>query len=363
MSASVHSFFKNLRWGLYQSLESQVHDLLYLFWEATRQCNLSCRHCGSDCTSDGHPGLPAERVLGVLKRIADVRRADEIVFVVTGGEPLVRPDLLDVLAEVASLGFHLGMVTNGIALDESRAHRLRDVGMGNVVVSLDGPKSAHDWLRNRDGAYERASRAIRALVEAGIPSVEAITCVTPRSLDLLEETYGIVKGLGAHAWRVFNIFPAGRAKGNPDLILTEDQIVRLVEEVARLRERGTREGLLVNLSEEGYLGWDFEGLVRDQPYFCRAGINIAGILADGTISACPNLPEWMGQGNILEHDFLEVWEEGFRLFRDRSWTRQGHCVRCPQWRVCRGNSLHLWRTPEAGPAWCHYEILHPDFRK
>ncbi len=359
MSASLQSFFKTVRWGLYQSLEAQVHDLLYLFWEATRQCNLRCRHCGSDCTSDGHPGLPAHQVIAVLERIASVLRPEDIVLVVTGGEPLVRPDLFEILERVSAMDFHLGMVTNGISLNEKAARRLLSVGVTNVVVSLDGPKESHDWLRNRQGAFEKACRAIRALVDAGMPSVEAITCATPRSLDLLEETYEIVKSLGAHGWRIFNIFPAGRAEGNPELILTRKQIAALVSKVARFRKRGAEEGLLVNLSEEGYLGWDYEGLVRDQPYFCRAGINIAGILADGTISACPNLPDWMGQGNVAQDDFMEVWEDGFTLFRDRSWTKQGACSHCPQWQVCRGNSLHLWRTPDGGPAWCHYEILHP----
>ncbi len=363
MSYSLHSFFRDVRWGLYQSLEAQVHDLLYLFWEATRQCNLSCRHCGSDCTSDGHPGLPADRVLSVFAGIASRYRPQDIVVVITGGEPLVRPDLVEICEGISAMGFHLGMVTNGISLTPKVAERLLSAGMTNVVVSLDGPAQAHDWLRNRKGAFDRACRAIRALVDVGMPSVEAITCATPKSLERLEETYEIVKGLGAHAWRVFNIFPAGRAVGNPDLILTGEQIARLVAEVARLRARGQREGLLVNLSEEGYLGWDYEGQVRDQPYFCRAGINIAGILADGTISACPNLPDWMAQGNIAEDDFGDVWEKGFRIFRDRSWTKQGDCITCPMWRVCRGNSLHLWQSPDGGPAWCHYEILHPGFRK
>ncbi len=114
--------------------------------------------------------------------------------------------------------------------------------------------------------------------------VEVVSCVTPRALDHLEETYEIVRGLGADAWRVFDIFPAGRAAGNPELVLGPSQIRELVERVAVLRARGRQEGLLVNLSEEGFLGWDYEGRVRDQPYFCRAGINIGGLLADGTMA-------------------------------------------------------------------------------
>ncbi|MCD6497318.1 MAG: radical SAM protein [Deltaproteobacteria bacterium] len=360
MFASLQSFIQDTKWGLYQNLESDLHDLLYLFWEATRQCNLNCRHCGSDCSKDSHPGLPAQVVTQTLERIASVYSAQDIVLVVTGGEPLVRPDLFDVLKIAARLGFRLGMVTNGISVSKPMAKRLAEAHVDNIVVSLDGPKETHDWLRNRDGAFERACRGIENLLEAGVPFVEAITCATPKSLEQLDETYRIVKDLGAHAWRIFNIFPAGRAKNDPELLLTDAQLARLIENVARLRAIGQAEGFPVNLSEEGFLGWDWESRVRDSPYFCRAGINIAGLMADGAIAACPNLPTWMNQGNVLHDDFIDVWEQGYRLFRNRSWTKQGACATCSKWNVCRGNSLHLWRTPDGGPSWCHYQILHPD---
>jgi radical SAM protein with 4Fe4S-binding SPASM domain len=255
------------------------------------------------------------------------------------------------------------MDTNGITLDRKVAERLAGAGMESVVVSFDGPKSCHDWLRNRKGAYEKACRAIASLKQAGVPIVEAITCVTPRSLPRMGETYELVGSLGATHWRVFNIFPAGRAKGDPELLLDEESIRKLVRAMARLREKGARDGLVCNLSEEGYLGWRWEGRVRDTPYFCRAGINIAGILSDGSIAACPNLPPWMTQGNIATDDFTEVWENEYGLFRDRSWTRQGMCGHCPRWRVCRGSSLHLW-NPDAGqPHWCHYRIMNPAHRR
>ncbi len=353
---------RDLRWAAYERLTAQVHDLLYLFWEATRRCNLSCRHCGSDCSADGRAGLPARRVLEVLRRVDGAYGARSIALVVTGGEPLLRPDLLEIVSGAARLGYSVGIVTNGILLDETRAAKLLEAGVRNVVVSLDGPEEFHDWLRNRRGAFRLAVGAITSLRRVGMPSVEAVTCATPRSLDLLPATYEIVCRLGAHGWRIFNIFPAGRAAGNRDLVLDGPGLGRLVELVAALRQRGTQEGLRVNLTEEGFLGWDFERQVRDQPYFCRAGINIAGLLADGTIAACPNLPGWMAQGHIERDDFVEVWEDRFQLFRDRSWTRRAHCGDCPKWRVCWGNSLHLWRTPDAGPAWCHYEVLHPGFR-
>lgn len=358
MRSALHGFFKDLRWSAYQDLESDLHELRYFFWEATRQCNLACRHCGSDCTRDHRvTGLPAGEVVRVLERVAGAYSARRIMLVVTGGEPLVRPDLISVLRAARGLGFRLGLVTNGYVLDRAAARALAEVGLESVVVSLDGPEEPHNWLRRRSDAFARACEAIRSLRAAGVSLVEAITCVTPRTLGRLDETFELVRGLGATHWRVFNIFPAGRAKGNPELLLRPPQLAALVGQLVRLRARGKRLGLVVNLSEEGFLGWEWEKRVRDVPYFCRAGINIGGLLADGSIAACPNLPESMSQGNIAQDDFVEVWQERYGLFRDRRWMRQGECAECAEWRVCRGNSLHLWNEETQAPHWCHYRIL------
>ena len=359
MFRSIGCTFKNLRHSLLQDLEADLHHLRYLFWETTRRCNLECRHCGSDCGRDNsEAGLDGDEVVRVLTRISQAYDAHKIMLVVTGGEPLARPDLMDILERVQKLKYRVGMVTNGIAMTEKRATALARIGLEAVVVSLDGPKECHDWLRARENAFERACNAITFLKAARVPIVEAITCVTPRSLQRLGETFEIVHKLGATHWRIFNIFPIGRAKGDKDLILDEDGIRHLVQQVAELRRIGKNRGVVVNLSEEGYLGWEWEKKVRDAPYFCRAGINIAGLLADGSIAACPNLSPTMVQGNVNKDDFVDVWENRYQVFRDRKWTRVGDCATCKEWKVCRGNSLHLWDSEENRPAWCHYKILH-----
>ncbi|MBU1238587.1 radical SAM protein [Myxococcota bacterium] len=351
----------SLRWSLYQKLETDLHELRYFFWETTRLCNLNCIHCGSDCSKDHTvTGLGAEVVIDTFTKIAAAHDPAKIMVVMTGGEPLVRPDLFPILESIGQLGFKMGMVTNGYTLDATMANRLARVGITSIVVSLDGAKADHDWLRNREGSYERATSALRHLVAAGIPIVEAITCVTPRTAEHLEEIYEIVKGTGALYWRVFNIFPIGRAAHNEAVLLTPEQFVGVVKSMELLRARGKKEGMEVNLSEEGFLGWDHESKTRTTPYFCRAGVNIAGLMADGTIAACPNLPAWMGQGNILTDDFNEVWKHRYQIFRDRAWMGKGKCQGCDQFSVCQGNSLHVWDPDKEGPVWCHYDILHPN---
>lgn len=113
----------------------------------------------------------------------------------------------------------------------------------------------------------------------------------------------------------------------------------------------------VTFSCEGYLGpWDRR--VRDNPHFCHAGINIASVLIDGRISACPNIDrDRFSQGNIYTDSLWEVWQQRFRPFRDRRWTRSGPCAQCRVWRDCLGGGLHLWYGSCEGPLVCHYAKL------
>ncbi|MDY0059336.1 MAG: radical SAM protein [Myxococcota bacterium] len=346
------------RLQLVHRLETELHELRYLFWEATRRCNLACRHCGSDCTVDHQQaGLPVDAVRGLLRRFATAYDARRILLAATGGEPLLRPDLEAMLQEAAGLGYRLGLVSNGYLLDPARARRLAGLGLQSAVISLDGPADCHNWLRRRPDAFDRACRALVLLRESGVRIVEAITVVTPRTLDRLDETYALVAGLGATHWRLLNVFPTGRASTQPELLLDGPGLVRLLREIARLRRAGRPGGPVVSFGEEGYLGWDIDRQVRDTPYFCRAGINICGLLADGGLAACPNLPAWMVQGNVHRDDPVEVWERRYGLFRDRSWTRRGACGQCDRWAFCQGNSLHLWDPAAEAPCWCQHALL------
>ena len=345
-------------WRLFTRLEAELHPLRYLFWEATRRCNLACRHCGSDCSkSSDVPELSGAQVLRTMEQTAEAFNPGKIMVVVTGGEPLVRSDLASVLREIRRLGFRLGMVTNGYALDSRVAGELAAAGLDSVVVSLDGPPEHHGWLRRNPGSFDRAVGALGHLLDAGVPLVEAITCVHNRNIDSLDETFELLRSRGVSWWRLFNIFPRGRATDDPVLLLTTENYRRFVGKVADLRRQGSSLGMHVNLSEEGYLGHWRDPHLRDTPYFCRAGICIAGILCDGTAAACPNLPPEVGQGNVVETPFPEIWRTGYGEFRDRSWMKTGECAECGQWDLCQGNSLHVYDFEKKRPHLCHFRVI------
>jgi radical SAM enzyme (rSAM/lipoprotein system) len=324
---------------LHQAGQRRIHDLNYLFFELTQRCNLECRHCGSDCSSDSSlPDLSHDQVLDVLRGVSKQHDPAGITVALTGGEPLLYPDFFGLGRAITELGFPWGMVTNGYAWSPEKVAAAREAGMRTITVSLDGPPEVHDWLRGRKGSYARAAEALRMLSDATwIQQMDVVTCVHRRNLDLLDETRAILGDLGVRKWRLFTVSPIGRAAEEPDLILDKDRFRRLLAWVEAARRTA---GPAVTYSESGYLG-ACDTTVRSHPFFCRAGVNVAGIMADGAILACPNIDRSFAQGNIATDDFCEVWETGYKPFRDRAWLRTGECADCREWSVCQGNSFHL----------------------
>jgi radical SAM enzyme (rSAM/lipoprotein system) len=350
--------FQNWAWSQGMKFNSKVHDLNYFFWETTLRCNLKCRHCGSDCDKDkSTEDLPKEKVLQVFRNIAENYEPKDIMVAVTGGEPLVRKDLFEILSEVSNMGFPWGMVTNGMLVDEKMVESCAESGMKTVSVSLDGLREAHNWLRNSDISYDRAINALSLFLKSGkFKVVEAITCVNAQNINQLEDIYKLLKDAGVHAWRLFTIFPKGRAETNRELILNKDLVTGLFNFIKD--KRNSSPGMHVSYSEEGYLGCNWEKEVRDDFFFCGAGVNVGSLLADGSYSACPSLSrEWI-QGHVDEIGFTEAWETRYKNMRDRKWMRTDGCKSCRQWNKCNGSSLHLWDFKEGKTKVCHYNMLN-----
>ncbi|HOU53458.1 MAG TPA: radical SAM protein [Myxococcota bacterium] len=345
--------------------KAREHPLRYLFLEVTRRCNLACAYCGSSCTGDGpRQELDAGEWVAVVDQVAQDFDPRTVMVAVTGGEPLLKPDILRVFEALRDRGFAYGMVTNGLLLDAAWARALVRVGMGSVSVSLDGPPEVNDAQRG-PGAFEKASRAIRLLQEAGFQGkLEALSTLTRPAIPHLDRMRGLLAGMRVPLWRVAPVMPIGRARERPDLVPGPAEVRALLEWVLRARQDPRLP--VPEHSEEGFLGWRFEGRVRPYLAQCRAGVEVAGVMADGRIGACPELPPAFHQGDIRRERLRDVWEQRFQVFRDRSWTRKGPCATCDHWAWCRGGALHLYPAPGGDFARCLYlqakeaETLPPD---
>jgi radical SAM protein with 4Fe4S-binding SPASM domain len=328
--------------------------LRYLFLEVTRRCNLSCAYCGSSCTgAEQAPEMPASRFVEVIRQIAADFPARSIMVAVTGGEPLLKRGILDIFQALHEAGFPYGMVTNGWLLDGKVARALVALGMGSISVSMDALPEVNDRLRGA-GTSAASAAAVAALREAGYTGkLEILSTLTTPALAQLDAMRAHIASMRVPLWRVAPVMPIGRAAERPDLVPDAGQVRGLLEWVRRARKDGRLP--VPELSEEGFLGWRFEGVVRPYLAQCRAGTEVAGIKADGTIGACPELGPAFDQGHVDRDRFKDVWEQRYGNLRDRSWTRTaGPCADCEHWAWCRGGAMHLYERPGAPFLRCLY---------
>ena len=343
----------NIFSDLYSSAVAE-HRLDTLFWECTLRCNLSCRHCGSDCRVDpGVRDMPLEDFLKVLdEEVTPHVDPAQVLIIFSGGEVLVRPDLDRAGAEGPRRGYAWGMVTNGLGLTESRFRSLLDAGLRTVSVSLDGFEREHNYIRCNPRSYERALGALRMIVREPSLAYDVVTCVSGAMVPRLGEFCEMLVAEGVKHWRLFSIFPMGRAKDDPTLRMTDEQFRAMLEFIRQTRREGRID---VSYACEGFLG-GYETEVRDHFYQCAAGVSVASIRVDGAISGCTSIRANFNQGNIYRDKFWDVWQNRFEPFRNREWARRGECASCKMFRYCLGGGMHL-HGDDGGLLYCHYHRL------
>ena len=342
----------------------QLHPLRSLFWECTLRCNMSCRHCGSDCkVQPDVQDMPAEDFLKVIDTITPHVNPHEVFIIFTGGEALLRDDLEQVGIELYRREYPWGVVTNGFLLNEKRLNSLLASGMHSITVSLDGFGEQHNWIRRHPQSFEKAIEAIKLLARQKDLLWDVVTCVNPRSYGQLAEFKDYLISIGVRHWRLFSIFPMGRAAHDPDLQLSDEQFRGILDfikdcrsEYSQAIKQSSNQAILdVSYACEGFLG-EYEQKVRDHFFYCRSGVEVASIRCDGAISGCTSVRSHMDQGNIYKDDFWEVWQNRFQLMRDRSWAKKGQCKDCKVWRYCEGSGLHLY-DDNGELLTCHYNRL------
>ena len=297
--------------------------------------------------------MPLEDFLKVLDtEVTPNVRPEEVLIIFSGGEVLVRRDLEEAGREVTRRGYKWGMVTKGLGLTRERLQSLVAAGLRSVSVSFDGFEDIHNYIRQSGESFERARRAIGYIREVEGLTYDVITCVTPALMPRLEEWKEFLISEGISRWRIFSIFPAGRAKRDATLHLEQEDFRALMEFIRRTRREGH---IALNYACEGFLG-GYETEVRDHFYMCSAGVNVASIRVNGDISGCTSVRGNYTQGNIYRDSFWEVWQNRFEKFRNRQWAHKDECADCKVWEFCQGGGMHL-RDEEGRLMYCHYKML------
>lgn len=296
--------------------------------------------------------MPVADFIKMIDQIAPHVNPNKTMIIFTGGEALLRKDLEDCGKELYLRGFPWGLVSNGMLLTPDRLRSLLMAGLHSITISLDGFEEDHNWLRGHSKSFQNASNAVKLLAKVPRLTWDVVTCVNKKNLPRLNDFKEFLIENGVKNWRIFTIFPVGRAAELPELQLSNEEFTDVLEFIKSTRAEGR---IHVNYGCEGFLG-SYEQDVRDHFYTCYAGVNVASVLADGSISACPSIRAEFSQGNIYKDDFMDVWNNRFIPFRNREWAKEGQCAECEMWRYCEGNGMHL-HDNEGKLLVCHYNRI------
>ncbi len=342
--------------AVYRELLYQKPKLRQLFLELTLRCNAGCYHCGSSCTADGQNGLPAQMYLKVLREVKAAMDISKLQICVTGGEPMLRPDFFELMAKVKQLGFHWGMTTNGTLIDAHAAAELARTGMSTVAVSIDGTEKTHNRLRGQKNGYEKSMAGLRHLIDTGaFRHVQVTTVVNHENIRELDQMLETFEDLDIDSWRIIGLEPIGRAKALPGMMLTAKDQRRLMTFINAQRSKQ----MPVTYGCSHFLGLDYEREVRDWYFFCNAGVYSAGILANGDIAGCLDIPRNSEtiQGNIYRDSFVDVWQQRFDRFRQPIGRTCDECRNCSVYRWCGGGAAHSWDDEHNRQQVCFKHIL------
>lgn len=313
-------------------------------WELTRTCNLDCVHCRAAASKGPYEGeLTTEEVFRILEEITEVGFP---IIILTGGEPLLRKDLIEITQKASSLGLKPVLATNGTLLTKEILRELKKAGISRVSISLDGADArSHDNFRKMPHAFEGAMRGIKLLKECGIP-FQINTTVTAVNAHELPKVHELAKALGAVAHHIFLLVPVGRGKELAEEALPPERYEEILhwfyEQRSKsglhlkatcaphyyriMRERAREEGLEVT-----YETFGLDAVTRG----CLAGTGFCFISHQGIVQTCGYLE--IPCGDLRKDTFKEVWEgsEVFNKLRDFR-NYRGKCGRCEYIRVCGG---------------------------
>ena len=309
----------------------RAFPLRMIAWELTRNCNLSCIHCRASATGGPHTG---ELTLDECRKILDdIPGFADPTIILTGGEPLLREDLFDIISYGTEKGLRMVIAVNGTLLDRDRATRLKATGIKRVSMSLDGMDCAkHDEFRGVPGSFDAVMEAAEVLRSIDLP-FQINTTVTRLNVDDLEAIYGLVRSIGAVAWHIFLLVPVGRAEGLKGEELSARTYEATLEGLYEIEKRNEIE-IKVTCAPHYYRIVKEKG---DAPKSagCLAGKSFMFISHRGMAQPCGYLEA--PSGDVRASGIRKVWEESdvFNRLRDLS-GYTGKCGGCKYLKICGG---------------------------
>lgn len=313
-------------------------------WEVTRSCNLNCVHCRAASSLGPYSGeLSTEKCLKLIDEIAAVSTP---VIILTGGEPLLRPDIFEIASYGTNKGLRMVMATNGMLVTPAVAHKMMESGIKRVSISIDGKDAqSHDAFRQQKGAFAGAMTGIEALKNAGM-EFQINTTITINNLDQIKDIFKLAKDIGAAAHHIFLLVPTGRGKDLAAQAITaadyEETLMWFHQESmnCEIQLKATCAPHYFRIMHQNKSKGEKPvkkagGHFHESTRGCLGGITFCFISHTGQVQPCGYLE--LNCGNVKKKSFASIWENSvvFRNLRDYS-KYEGKCGRCEFIKVCGG---------------------------
>ncbi|MEN8213810.1 MAG: heme d1 biosynthesis radical SAM protein NirJ [Pseudomonadota bacterium] len=325
-----------------------------VIWNLIRRCNLTCKHCYSISADKDFPNELATDT--VFETMDDLRRFGVPVLILSGGEPLLHPDIFTISARAKEMGFYVGLSTNGTLIDESNIQKIADANYNYVGISIDGMRETHDMFRRKQGAFDAAMNGIRLCRDHGIKIGLRFTMTQDNAAEL-PQLLQLMDDEGIDKFYFSHLNYAGRGdKNRKDDVAhkrTRDAMNLLFDASMKAVSRGQkREYVSGNNDADGVylLHWTREHYPQQAEMIQArleqwggnsSGVNIANI--DNLGNVHPDTMWWnYNLGNIKERPFSEIWMDTsdplMAGLKASPRPLRGRCGACNYRHICGGNT-------------------------
>jgi len=314
-------------------------------WNVTAKCNLRCSHCYRDSEPGAEDaGLPDEKILSLVD---EIKALNPPIVLLTGGEPLLRKNIFDIINKCRSTGLRVGLSTNGTLIDRNMARKINEAGVDYVGISIDGSEDLHDKFRGKKGAFNASWQGIKLLNELGTKTGVRFTLTKENGPDLMAILDKALKA-GTKRFCLYHLVYAGRAQKDLDMTIADkracmDRFFKRVKELSKsapdfevLTTDSPADGIFMSLGKDTT---DAALSCIMSHGGCSAGERVVYLDSTGDLYPCQFLRE-VPLGNVKETPLAQIWQNKADRFlnelRSKKELLKGKCSSCAHKAICGG---------------------------
>ncbi|AOT69168.1 radical SAM/SPASM domain-containing protein [Geosporobacter ferrireducens] len=344
-------------------------------WNITQRCNFRCQHCysSSNCEED-----ESVLTLNEIKRIIDEFKENNVpVILLSGGEPLMREDIFDIIAYITTSGIRVSLSTNGSLIDKDTAMKLKKMGIGYVGISIDGTKENNDFFRGVPGAFDSAVKAIENCHDVG-QKVGIRFTMQKNNYKEIPNVFALVEEMKVNRICFYHLVPSGRGKDITDQMLSYKETKEAIDFLYAYSKK-TVEGkssikeilTVANHADGPYI---YQKVQKENPERAesilkllmrnrgnRSGMAIANVDWQGNVYP-DQFSRFLKLGSLRDSSFSNIWNDDQAILtqlRNREKLIKGKCSDCRWFEICNGNlrarAYHILGDTWAADPACYLE--------